>query len=76
MQCGSSEIKMGRLGKQRFIAAIEPWHGNSVVVYTEEGRAWKRRALDLRGHRLRVEDGPAQDWRGPASAHFNVPSPL
>src|SRR5690242_11222529 len=27
-ECGSSEIKVGHLGKQRFIAAIEPWHGN------------------------------------------------
>src|ERR1019366_4591760 len=32
-QCGSSEIKIGHLGKRRFIAAIEPWHGNQVVVY-------------------------------------------
>ena len=38
-QCGCSEIKIGHLGKRRFIAAIEPWHGNQVVVYTEEGRS-------------------------------------
>ena len=29
-QCGSSEIKVGHLGKRRFIAAIEPWHGNQI----------------------------------------------
>jgi hypothetical protein len=34
---GSSEIKVGRLANgQHFVATIEPWHGNQVVVYTEE----------------------------------------
>jgi hypothetical protein len=58
-QCGSSEIKIGHLGKRRFIAAIEPWHGNQVVVYTEEGRAWKRHVLEdamINGHALAVGD--------------------
>jgi hypothetical protein len=45
-QCGSSEIKIGLLGKRRFIAAIEPWHGNQVVVYTEDGRAWKHHVIE------------------------------
>jgi hypothetical protein len=35
---GSSEIVPGRLGPNRpMLAAIEPWHGNQVVVYTPEG---------------------------------------
>ena len=58
-QCGSSEIKMGRLDGRRFIAAIEPWHGNQVVVYTEEGKAWQRRVLEdkmVNGHALAVGD--------------------
>jgi hypothetical protein len=58
-QCGSSEIKVGHLGKRRFIAAIEPWHGNQVVVYTEEGRAWKRHVIEdamINGHALAVGD--------------------
>ncbi len=58
-QCGSSEIKMGRLGKRRFIAAIEPWHGNQIVVYTEEGREWRRHVLVdsmTNGHALAVGD--------------------
>jgi hypothetical protein len=57
--CGSSEIKIGHLGKRRFIAAIEPWHGNQVVVYTEEGSAWKRQVLEsamINGHALAVGD--------------------
>ncbi len=32
---GASDIAVGHLGKQRFIAAIEPWHGNQVAVYTD-----------------------------------------
>ena len=58
-QCGSSEIKMGHVGKHRFIAAIEPWHGNQIVVYTEAGRQWKRHVLEdgmVNGHALAVGD--------------------
>jgi len=58
-QCGSSEIKIGHLGKRRFIAAIEPWHGNQVVVYTEAGKQWNRHVLEdgmINGHALAVGD--------------------
>jgi hypothetical protein len=31
---GSSEVRLGRLSDgRRFLATIEPWHGNTVVVY-------------------------------------------
>jgi hypothetical protein len=58
-QCGTSEIKMGRLGKRRFLAAIEPWHGNQVVVYVENGGTWKRHVIEdgmINGHALAVGD--------------------
>jgi hypothetical protein len=32
------EIKLGRVGGRRVIATIEPWHGNSVVLYLEPER--------------------------------------
>jgi hypothetical protein len=47
---GTSEVRLGH-GKDRkaFIAAIEPWHGNEVVVYTPpkggEG-LWERKVVD------------------------------
>jgi hypothetical protein len=51
---------MGRLGKRRFIAAIEPWHGSQVVVYTENrASSWKRQVIDdtmVNGHALAVGD--------------------
>ena len=58
-ECGSSEIKNGRLGKRRFLAAIEPWHGNQVVVYAEDRGKWIRTILDdsmINGHALAVGD--------------------
>ena len=58
-QCGASEIKIGHLGKNRFIASIEPWHGNQVVVYTESGAVWRRHVVEdgmVNGHALAVGD--------------------
>jgi hypothetical protein len=47
---GASEIKRGRLGDGTdYIATIEPWHGEQVVVYTRPaggGMLWTRRVLD------------------------------
>jgi len=35
---GSSDVAVGKLKKTRFLAAIEPWHGNIVAVYTGKHR--------------------------------------
>jgi hypothetical protein len=47
---GSSEIKRGKLKSGLpFIATIEPWHGNQVVVYTppaDPKALWNRQVLD------------------------------
>jgi hypothetical protein len=47
---GASEIKQGRLKSgHKFLATIEPWHGDQVVVYTEPaapGELWGRHVLD------------------------------
>ncbi len=69
---GSSEIDLGTVGasKGRFLAAIEPWHGNNVVVYTPDsgqdapsagsGQAlWRRSVIDTtfnEGHALICAD--------------------
>jgi hypothetical protein len=58
-RCGSSEVALGRLGKQRFLAAIEPWHGSEVAIYRERGALWDRKVIDnsfVNGHALAVGD--------------------
>src|SRR5205814_5696157 len=60
---GASEIKQGKLKSgKKFIATIEPWHGDQVVVYTEpakQGNLWDRHVIDdkLRwGHAVSCAD--------------------
>jgi hypothetical protein len=56
---GSSDIAVGKLGKERFLAAIEPWHGNQVAVYRRSGAAWQRFVIDsslVDGHTIQTAD--------------------
>jgi hypothetical protein len=57
---GASDIALGHLGAQRFIATIEPWHGNAIAVYKETSGAWgARQQIDdtiTDGHAIIVAD--------------------
>lgn len=58
---GSSEIAVGKVHGRRFLATIEPWHGEQVVVYFESkpGELWNRHVIDASfrdGHALAVGD--------------------
>ena len=61
---GSSDIAVGHMGagplaKTRFLAAIEPWHGNQVAVYGLRGGQWEREVIDTSlndGHTIQVAD--------------------
>jgi hypothetical protein len=59
---GSSEVALGALGAERFIATIEPWHGTDAVVYTpgaSAGEPWTRNVLGSdfqRAHALLTAD--------------------
>ncbi|MGD0500385.1 MAG: FG-GAP-like repeat-containing protein [Bryobacteraceae bacterium] len=56
---GSSDVAVGNLAGSRFLAAIEPWHGNQVVIYRLQGGQWARRVIDdslTDGHALVVAD--------------------
>ncbi len=56
---GSSDLALGRLGKTRFLAAIEPWHGNQVAVYRQVEGKWARQVIDesfAMGHALTTAD--------------------
>jgi aldos-2-ulose dehydratase/isomerase family protein len=58
-KCGTSDVSVGWLGKKRYLAAIEPWHGNEVVVYQEQGGKWQRNVIDdtiLDGHNVETVD--------------------
>ena len=57
--CGSSEVRLGQLGTRRILVAIEPWHGNQVVVYLPQNQQWKRVVIEDKmenGHALAVGD--------------------
>jgi hypothetical protein len=56
---GSSDVAVGQLGKRRFLAAIEPWHGNQVAIYRESAGAWQRHVIDdslADGHTILTAD--------------------
>ena len=56
---GASEIAVGMLGKERFLATIEPWHGNQVAVYRFGKNDWERLVIDDKlndGHTLLTAD--------------------
>jgi hypothetical protein len=56
---GASDVGVGRQDGKRFFAAVEPWHGNEVVVYTEKGGKWIRRVIFDKvaaGHEIAVVD--------------------
>jgi hypothetical protein len=79
---GSSEIGVGKVAGRRFLATIEPWHGEQVAVYLpgEPGGLWNRRIIDSSyrdGHALACADldGDGNDeivagFRGPGTSLF------
>lgn len=79
---GSSEIAVGRVGGRRFLATLEPWHGEQVVVYLgdQPGKLWKRQVIDdtfRDGHALLCADldGDGDDeivagYRGPGTSLY------
>lgn len=56
---GASDVGIGRQDGRKFLASVEPWHGNEVVVYTEKGGQWQRRVIFDKiasGHEVAVVD--------------------
>ena len=60
---GAGEIKLGTLGSgSRYIATVEPWHANNIVIYDEPPdplAKWRRRVVVERlngGHALWTAD--------------------
>jgi hypothetical protein len=56
---GASDVGVGRQQGERFLAAVEPWHGNEVVIYTQRPGGWNRRVIFDKvtsGHEIAVVD--------------------
>lgn len=56
---GASDVGVGTQDGKRFLASVEPWHGNEVVVYTGSGTTWTRRVIFDKvasGHEIAVVD--------------------
>ena len=56
---GASDVAVGKQNGKRFLASVEPWHGNEIVVYTDRGGKWERRVIFntmTEGHEVAVAD--------------------
>jgi Aldos-2-ulose dehydratase, beta-propeller domain/FG-GAP-like repeat/FG-GAP repeat len=56
---GASDVGVGTQNGTRFVAAVEPWHGNEVVIYTQKSGKWDRRVIFDKvssGHEVAVVD--------------------
>jgi hypothetical protein len=51
------EIKLGRVGGRRMLATVEPWHGQSVVIYGEKPGLWDRSVVETQ-----ISGGHALGW--------------
>jgi hypothetical protein len=77
---GSSDLAIGKLAGARFLAAIEPWHGNQVAVYRLQAGQWARLVIEdtlVEGHALVAADfdGDGRDevvagYRGPGGSVY------
>ncbi|WNV84628.1 VCBS repeat-containing protein [Umezawaea sp. Da 62-37] len=77
---GSGDLDAGSLGGDPFayVAAIEPFHGNTVAVYLKDGEGgWKRTLLDVFGDPNENGEGPGHqivcaDFDGDGEDEFLV----
>lgn len=56
---GASDVTVGLLRTERFLAAIEPWHGHQVTVYRQRKGHWHRQVIDdslTDGHTIHTAD--------------------
>ncbi|WP_202970723.1 FG-GAP repeat domain-containing protein [Saccharothrix sp. ALI-22-I] len=76
---GSGDLDAGRLGDDpmAYVAAIEPFHGNTVAVYTKDDSGWNRTLLDVFGDPNENGEGPGHqvvcaDFDGDGDDEFLV----
>ncbi|NUT97552.1 MAG: VCBS repeat-containing protein [Saccharothrix sp.] len=77
---GSGDLDAGGLGgdPMAYVAALEPFHGNTVAVYTKDGTGgWQRHLLDVYGDPNENGEGPGHqivcaDFDGDGDDEFLV----
>ena len=53
------EVKLGRVGGRRMLAAVEPWHGAGLTVFAERPGVWSKTTIETsltEGHALAWAD--------------------
>ncbi len=73
-ELGSGEVKTGKFGAKQMMAAIEPMHGNQVVVYIGDAidSNMQRITLDdtmVQGHAIWCADLDGDGWDEVVAAH-------
>ena len=56
---GASDVAVGKINGKRFLAAVEPWHGSEIVMYSDRGGKWERNVIFnglTEGHEVAVAD--------------------
>jgi len=56
---GASDLTIGSVAGHRFIASIEPWHGDQIAVYTRDAGRWERNVIEdslVDGHTVAAAD--------------------
>ena len=56
---GTNDVYPINIKGKRFLAAQEPWHGDEIVVYSEQGGQWQRNVIFkglVQGHEIAVGD--------------------
>lgn len=65
---GSGNVAIGRIGEEQYayMAAVEPFHGNTLALYSRDGDhdsvvsgTWERRVLEVFGDPNEAGEGPA-----------------
>ena len=76
---GSGDLNAGRLGDDpmAYVAALEPFHGNTVGLYLRDGDGWRRQVLDVYGDPNENGEGPGHqivcaDFDGDGDDEFLV----
>jgi hypothetical protein len=59
MTQGTNDVYPIHIKGKRFLAAQEPWHGDEIVVYADQGGQWQRHVIFkglVQGHEIAVGD--------------------